>query len=294
MFRTVLIKNSSKLQYIQGYLVVYDGDKETKVFLKDITTLLIESTQTLITVPLLIELIKQNINVILCDEKHNPCGTFLAFNGHYRTSGNLYNQLEWEDKTKEIVWQKIIKDKLGMQIQVLKMYDRLEKIELLESYMKQIEPLDVTNREGLAAKVYFNELFGKSFRRDEQNVVNPLLNYAYSMILSCVNREITSAGYLTQLGIFHKGRTNPFNLGSDIMEPFRPIADIVVVECAAKNEPLKSIRKIFTKKIKIANEVRYIDDAIRVYTNYIIRQLTQRISEECSLELLPLREYTDD
>lgn len=73
---------------------------------------------------------------------------------------------------------------------------------MLDSYVEELEFNDVTNREGHAAKVYFNAMFGKSFTRSDDIPINAALNYGYSLILSCFSREIVSSGYLTQLGLF--------------------------------------------------------------------------------------------
>ncbi|MDY0139342.1 MAG: CRISPR-associated endonuclease Cas1, partial [Candidatus Izemoplasmatales bacterium] len=124
MFRTVLIRKSSKLQYLQGYLVIFDGEDEKKVFLDDISVLLIESTSTLITVPLMIQLIKNNIAVLLCDEKHNPVGTLLGINNHYNLSGNLYKQLNWKDNITADLWVEIVRMKIQNQLKVLKIFEK--------------------------------------------------------------------------------------------------------------------------------------------------------------------------
>lgn len=281
------------MQCLQGYLVIYDGEEEKKVFLKDITLLLIEATNSLITIPLLVQLVKNNITVIFCDEKHNPTGTLLGFNNNYANSGNIFKQMKWSKENSSKLWKEIVKAKINMQLNVLKMFDKTNQ-HLLEEYLLNIEPLDKTNREGLAAKVYFNSLFGLDFNRKEQNVINDLLNYGYSIILSCFNREIVQAGYLTQLGIFHKGKTNPFNLSYDLLEPFRPLIDILAYSNVSKENPIKEMRKILTKKIIINNEKRFIDDAIRVYVTTVIRILNLEKATFPVLELKNKEHYFND
>lgn len=293
MFRTVVIKKSSKLQYIQGYLVIYDGDEEKKVYLKDITLLIIEANNSLITVPLLNKLIKENVTVVFCDQKHNPVGSLMGYNNNYHNSGNIFKQIEWGDLRKKILWQQIIKSKIQVQYDVLAMFDKTNK-ELLKQYIEQVELLDSTNREGLAAKVYFNSLFGMDFNRKEQNNINDLLNYGYAIILSCFNREIIRAGYLTQLGIFHKGKTNHFNLSCDFMEPFRPIIDILAYANITKENPIKEMRKILTKKVNINNENRFINDAIRVYVNLLINILEGKDKAFPKLKVLNKEHYFND
>ncbi len=101
--------------------------------------------------------------------------------------------------------------------------------------MKEIELGDKTNREGHAAKVYFNALFGMDFSRSKECAINAALNYGYGILLSCFNREVIANGYITQLGLFHNNMFNQFNLASDLMEPFRILVDRIVV----KNKPEK-------------------------------------------------------
>ena len=91
---------------------------------------------------------------------------------------------------------------------------------------------DATNREGHAAKVYFNALFGMDFTRTAENSINAALNYGYSLLLSTCTREIAINGYITQLGLFHDNMFNPFNLAFDLMEPFRPLVDNLIKQMA--------------------------------------------------------------
>lgn len=97
--------------------------------------------------------------------------------------------------------------------------------ELLQKYIDEVQFKDETNREGHAAKVYFNALFGKDFSRSDDCNINAALNYGYSILLSAINRHVVSYGYITQLGIFHDNMFNQFNLSSDLIEPWRVVVD---------------------------------------------------------------------
>lgn len=90
---------------------------------------------------------------------------------------------------------------------------------------------DTSNREGFAAKVYFNSLFGQNFSRNLDSFTNSALNYGYSILMSAFARAIYSCGCITQLGIWHKGASNNFNFACDLMEPFRPVIDLEVIGC---------------------------------------------------------------
>lgn len=293
MFRTILVKKSSKIQVSQGYFVIYDGEKETKVYVKDVSLLLIESSRTLITMPVLLEVVKNNISMIFCDEKHNPIGTIMALNENYASSFSIYKQIEWKEEIKANIWSKIVSMKIKLQSCVLKIFEK-NNYELLLKYIDEIKDNDISNREGFAAKVYFNSLFGNDFNRSEISVINDMLNYGYSILLSCFNREIVSLGYITQIGIFHKGKTNPFNLSCDFMEVFRPIVDILAYLNLGSYDPIKEMRKLLSYKVLLDGKERYIDDAIRVFTINIIRLLNGDDFDILNIEILPLERYKND
>ena len=123
-----------------------------------------------------------------------------------------------------LMWQKIIKNKIINQALMLNKI-KSKKYDLVLSYVEEVKLGDKTNREGHSAKVYFNELFGKDFVRNNSDEINAALNYGYAILLSTINKEVVSNGYLTQLGIHHKNEFNQFNLSCDLMEPVRVIID---------------------------------------------------------------------
>ena len=292
MFRTLVIKRTSKLSLLHGYLLIYDGEKETKALISELSCLILESNRTSMTSPLLLELIKQNVSVIICDEKHNPAGTVLGLNNFHSQLTSLNTQLNWVEETKMSLWQEIVKSKIGLQSEVLKMFG-FSEYSKLKQYALEINGFDDTNREGIAAKEYFSTLFGKSFSREQESICNVLLNYGYSIILSCFNRELVSHGYLTQLGIFHKGPFNSFNLSSDFMEPFRPVVDILTMLFVDSEFPKKEIRKLLSKRIKLNGEERYLDNAISVYTTQLLNILKNNNVVFPKIELLERNAYLD-
>ena len=113
------------------------------------------------------------------------------------------------------MWTQIVAEKIKNQAKVLEIY-KLPQSSMLMGYIDELELNDKSNREGHAAKVYFNALFGKSFSRNDECPINAALNYGYSIVLSVFNREITANGYLTQLGLFHDNMFNQYNLSCDL------------------------------------------------------------------------------
>ena len=223
-WRTVVITSRCKLDFKMGFMVVR-AEETKKIFLDEIAVLLIENPAVSLTGCLIEALTEKKIKVIFCDTKRNPSAELVPYYNSYDCSRKIKAQIAWSEDIKGAVWADIVAEKIRKQADFLDELKSTGESSLLRSYLYQIEPHDATNREGHAAKVYFNALFGKDFTRSEENTINAALNYGYSIILSVFNREITSHGYLTQLGIFHDNMFNHFNLGCDLMEPFRILID---------------------------------------------------------------------
>lgn len=278
-WRVVVISKRSKLDYKMGSLVVRSEDDEKRIFLGDISVLMCETTAISITAYLLAELTARKIKVIFCDNQHNPASELIPMYGSYVSSGRIRDQIAWTTSSKEKVWQEIIRCKIKNQASVLQKAGQEDKAKQLLTYVEQVEPGDKTNREGHAAKVYFNSLFGLEFYRDASDIRNSILNYGYTILLSCFNREIAASGYLTQLGIWHDNAENPFNLGSDLMEPFRPIIDWFAYEHSdfavfEKDEKIQ-VLDLLNSKVKIDNTEQYLNNAIGIYARSVFSALTE-------------------
>lgn len=273
-WRVVVVSNSAKLDYQMGYLVVRQ-DTTTKIHLSEISVLLIETTAVSLTGYLLSELIKKKIKVIFCDEKRNPSSELVPFYGSHDTSMKLRKQIEWSKDAKAAVWTEIVADKIRKQSEVLRLYEK-DEYKMLNHYVEELQFGDSTNREGHAAKVYFNALFGMDFTRTAENSVNAALNYGYGIILSSFNREVAANGYSTQLGLFHDNMFNQFNLGSDLMEPFRPLVDRKVKELHPdkfEHEEKMRILSILNEEVVIGGKREYVNNAIKIYCKSIFDAL---------------------
>ena len=275
-WRTVVISNRAKLDLQLGFLVVR-GENTTKIHLGEISTLLIENTAVSLTTSLLAELSKRKIKVIFCDEKRNPSSELVSYYGSHDTSNKIRKQISWKENTKEAVWTEIVTEKIRKQKELLESLGKGEA-ELLSSYIREVEWNDITNREGHAAKVYFNALFGLDFTRTADIPVNAALNYGYSIILSAFNREVVANGYLTQLGLFHDNMFNQFNLASDLMEPFRILIDNVVthMHLLEFGHPEKmELVNVLNKEVFIDGKVQYVNNAIKIYCKSVFDALNE-------------------
>lgn len=278
-WRIVVISKRAKLDYQLGYLVVRN-EEVTKIHLSEISTILIESTAATVTTSLLAELTKKKIKVIFCDEKRNPSSELVGYYGSHDTSNKIRKQIQWSRHSKEAIWTEIVTEKIRKQKELLKNMGK-EEAGLLESYLQEIGWNDETNREGHAAKVYFNALFGMTFTRTADCPENAALNYGYSILLSAFAREIVASGYITQLGLFHDNMFNQFNLASDLMEPFRVLIDREVIQMQRKeftHEEKIQLVNVLNNEVMIDGKTQYVNNAIKIYCKSVFDALNENNS----------------
>ena len=295
-WRIVVVSSNSKLDYKMNYLIVRNAETIKRVHISEIAVLLLESTAISLTAYLMCELAKRKIGVIFCDEKRCPIGSFLPLYGSHDTGLKFRNQIKWNAHTKKFVWAEIVRAKICGQIAVLDEFEK-ENITLLREYANEIEPGDTTNREGHAAKVYFNSLFGIDFSRSSDNNINAALNYGYSIILSAFAREITANGYATQLGIFHDNMFNQFNFACDLMEPFRPFIDYTVMKTDLSkfdhSEKMILVRTL-NQCVRIDGKNQYMLNAVKVYSKSVFEALNENDISKIRFPEYELQIYEND
>lgn len=273
-WRTVIITNTCKLSYKNNYMII-KNDKLEMIHLSEINTLIIDTTMVSITSYLLCELVNRKIKVIFCDEQRNPISELVPYYGAHNTSKKVLQQIKFNEEIKDLVWKEIVKFKIINQSKILQ--NNINRgVDKLLSYVEEVKPGDITNREGHAAKVYFNFLFGKSFTRDLIIDTNFALNYGYSILLSTFNKEIVSKGYITQLGINHKNEFNYFNLSCDLMEPFRPLIDNIAFKNKGKyfdSDYKIKLVNVLNEKVKFDGKEQYVSNAVNLYVKSVFDAL---------------------
>lgn len=276
-WRVVVIESQSKLDYKMGYLVVRSLDTK-RILLDEIAVLMIENPAVSLTGILMEELIVRKVKVIFCDTKRNPIAELIPHHGSHDSSAKIRVQITWNQITKDNIWRDIVSEKIRKQADFLHEIGHEEQAMMLSEYTGQIELADMTNREGHAAKVYFNALFGMDFTRSADIPINAALNYGYSMILSAFNREVCANGYLTQLGIFHDNMFNHFNLSSDLMEPFRVLVDRMVYRMQPTEfgkEEKHEMWKLLDQKVEIDGQNQFVMNAIKIYTKSVLDAINE-------------------
>ncbi|MDN5575511.1 MAG: type II CRISPR-associated endonuclease Cas1 [Pediococcus sp.] len=222
-WRTVVVTQHAKISYSGHCVVVQTADSINQIPVSDIQILLVSTTRAVITSAVISELAKHQSKVIFTDNSGQPVTETVDYYPNNRDPQLLNTQFNWSEKRKTDLWTKIVVQKIANQIFLVDSLG-IESQELKDELSK-LEVNDVTNREAVVARKYFSLLFEDEASRRDFSPTNAALNYGYAIILSAVNREIVANGYITQLGIHHHSQENNFNLGSDLMEPFRPIID---------------------------------------------------------------------
>ncbi|ANU10859.1 CRISPR-associated protein Cas1 [Planococcus antarcticus DSM 14505] len=286
-WRTVILAKEAKLTLRMGHLIV-SGETVNRVPLEEISFLLIENPNIQLTGHLINALSHHHIVTLICDANMKPSSVVNSVYGHHRQSRIIAQQATWTEERKGMLWQEITKQKIENQRQLL-IHLKKEGIDELSMFRDQVEVFDTTNREGHAAKVYFNRLYGQDFTRSIDEPRNWALNYGYVVIHSLIARQIVSRGYLTELGIFHANEFNQMNLASDFVEVFRPLVDYIVHEhitdTFGKDEKRK-VLKMLEYKVQIRNSKQFLQAAVQVYLDSCLQYLNDGHKEKLLFPIL--------
>ena len=279
--RVIYVERCEYLRLYLDNLKVEIKENEILFPIADIQILVIDNYKSHLSVPLINKLTENNVCTILCGVDHLPKSYILPMNGHFSSSGNIEKQIVWNPYKKEELHALIVKHKILNQIEILKENNRsFEVCQKLYQFVDEVQLGDCTNREGLAAKMYFRALFGNDFIRFEEDVINAGLNYGYSIFRSLITSIIVAKGYLANIGIFHKGKTNMFNLSDDIIEVFRPMVDNYVFnnltdEILFKQQHREDLINLTNYKVKIDGRKQTIANAINIYLDSIFKYLNE-------------------
>ncbi|WP_373439842.1 type II CRISPR-associated endonuclease Cas1 [Metamycoplasma equirhinis] len=280
MKRIIEISSNSYAHLFLHNLIVKRDELKIRYPISEIEYIIFDNVKTTISVQLLNELMDKNVGVIICNYYHLPAALLIPYHAYYSTKA-LQEQIKWNNKFKNIVWQNIIKSKIvntrNMLISLgIISLDQIDKFTLYES--ETLEG-DITNREGHAAKLNFKILFGNSFvrERNSDDLINSLLNYGYTILLSYVTRSLCAKGYDPRLSFFHKSYNNNFGLSCDIMEPFRCFIELEVYKYIHSNEivQLNEFKEIvfdaFFKQYKVNGRFMTLDEYIENYINFLLK-----------------------
>jgi CRISPR-associated protein Cas1 len=231
MWRSIVIYDGEKLSTRNNWLIIDFPDGEQKqIPLEDVFCIVVDNRTLSITVPLLAKLAQYQINLITTDERHLPVSQTLPLNTHYRCYKVLKDQLRMSRSFRDEAWKRIVTAKIMNQAVVLgKMFVDPAVVERIKELANEIVANDSGNREGIAAKMFFRNLYGSGFVRFSDDKINDALDYGYAIIRSGLTKTLVAYGFNCVIGIHHISETNAFNLADDFMEPFRPLVDEWIV-----------------------------------------------------------------
>ena len=212
--------------------------------------LILDSPHITLTNALIAELNQNNVVVLSCNSQHLPYGLMLPMFSHHSFTEKMYQQLESSLPLKKNLWQQTVVAKISNQSAVLR--GRGIEDGKMQYYIGLVKSGDPQNVEGRAAAFYWGKLFSENtqFTRDSDgDGTNAMLNYGYAILLAIVARALVASGLLPAVGIHHRNKYNPWCLASDIMEPFRPYVDKVVLQIAAEYPDCEELTPEIKKRL---------------------------------------------
>lgn len=227
------------------------SEREAKTIpIEDIGMVILDHPRITITQSLLSELIENNAAILNCDQKHMPKGLVMPMTANHTYTEKLKHQLESSEPLRKNLWQQTIKSKILNQAALLEKQGVAVKNML--HWAKHVRSGDPDNLEGRAAAYYWKTIMDDpAFRRGrEEPAPNNLLNYGYAVLRAIVARSLVSSGMLPALGIHHKSKYNPFCLADDVMEPYRPYVDQLVLK--VQNDFNEEDIELLTTEVKQA------------------------------------------
>jgi CRISPR-associated protein Cas1 len=206
----------------------------TTVPIEDIGVVVLDHAQITISHFVLHKLMANNVALITCNEQHMPCGLLMPLEGNTVQAERYKYQLEASVPLKKQLWQQTVQAKINNQAYVIE-HDATKR--RLYKMTQDVKSGDVTNFEGQAAALYWKHFFYPNpfFRQREGEAPNNLLNYGYALLRATMARSLVASGLMPTLGIFHRNRYNAYALADDMMEPYRPFVDKMVLEIVKKN-----------------------------------------------------------
>lgn len=229
--QTLFLTSPSEVNIKNGLLqITLEGDNIEPYYrsIEDIHTVVIDNHSVHITVPALNRLSQNNTSVVFCDERHMPTSMLMTLDASSVQGKMFRSQIEAGPVLKKQLWKQIVEKKILNQSLLLQKLGYGN--DLLRHYYTKVLSGDSSNREGQAAKFYWKTLLGKNFLRDRMGEPpNNLLNYGYSILRSYIARALMGSGLLPSLGLFHRNYFNSFPLADDVMEPYRPFIDEIVM-----------------------------------------------------------------
>ena len=227
----------------------FKQQSERTIPIEDIGVVLLDNKRITITSSALEALIENNSAVITCDSKNMPIGLLLPLCGNATQNERFRMQVDASLPLKKQLWQQTIKQKISNQARLLSTYTNAD-VGCMYAWADKVRSGDPDNLEARAAAYYWKNIFtdiSDFVRGRDGEPPNNLLNYGYAILRAVVARSLVASGLLPTLGIHHHNRYNAYCLADDVMEPYRPYVDGLVLDIMCLTNDYSEL----TKDIKI-------------------------------------------
>lgn len=289
--RTLFFSNAVCLTLKYKQLVIFNKDtqEETSVPIEDIGFVVIENNLVYVSIPVINELAANNAAVIFCNDKHLPFTMNLPLDCNTIQNQVFSVQIGASLPTKKKCWKQIIEHKITNQAKVLEKFN-FNAIQIYEC-ARNVKSGDSTNRESVAARIYWDSLISTDWVRDRFGVYpNNFLNYGYAILRAATARSLVGSGLLPTLGIHHHNKYDAYALANDLMEAYRPFVDDEVITYTRENPDIREITvdfkkiilQILTRDVDMGNMVRPLMVALSMTSASLVRVLKK---EATSLSL---------
>lgn len=271
--QTLFFSTPVRLSLKNCQLVISWRDRDDTVTrpIEDIGCVVLENQQISISLPLLNELTRYNVAVVICDSRFMPASMLMPLEANTTQAESIKTQTAATEPMKKQAWKQIIEAKIRNQAALLAKHGK--DADALRPLYANVKSGDADNREGQAARIYWSRLLGDGFRRmREGDCPNALLNYGYAILRAATARALLGSGLFPQFGIFHKNRYNAFPLADDVMEPFRPYVDDIVFRlccdglCELDKEVKAELLRLLTCDVRIGKMTRPLQIALTMTT----------------------------
>jgi CRISPR-associated protein Cas1 len=257
--KSILIETKSYISAKKLQLIIKSKTRESSIPIEEIGFLVVDHPEIYLSIPAMNLLIENNTALIICSSNHLPNGMFLNLNSHHIQQEIFKNQIDASVPLKKQLWQQTIIEKITNQGILL---EKIEKSKNQFDFLaSKVLSGDTTNMEAVAASQYWKRFFETGFKRERfGDYPNNFLNYGYAILRAATARALSGSGLLNTLGIHHKSKYNAFALADDIMEPFRPIVDEVVLNIIQNYEEQEMNTKIKAELLQILTRTVYFKE----------------------------------
>jgi len=257
-WKTIQITKPCTLRIENSNLIIEDKTHSFRFSLNDTDSIIFEGDRFMISAKVIAALAKYKVATLFCDECYMPSAIMHPYHQSSLATRTLKAQLAITQTFADRLWQCLIMAKISLQKEVLCILGK--QTCGIEKYINQVRLADEYGAEAKSARIYWKTLF-RNFKREAESldIRNQALNYAYAIVRSLITRDISAAGFLPAIGLWHDNTYNAFNLSDDLMEPFRPVVDVAVYKILQKHTNKDAITPQIKKEIIKLFDIEYVE-----------------------------------